>query len=132
MNDTALTGQFTIAILVPIVFQWIKIRKWFPWITVETQKLNRVVGVAVAFAASIGVVVGFDRTAGVLTVTGLTLAGLSHGVWRFVQQWAFQQASYKLIIAPPMPGAMQAGAEKHPPVLAVEPDPSTDKQGNPK
>ena len=132
MNDTALTGQATIAILVPIVFQWIKTRKWFPWITTETQKLNRIVGIAVAFCASIGVVVGFDRTAGVLTITGLTAAGLMHGGVRFIQQWAFQQASYKLIVAPPMPGALQAGAEKHPPVLVLAPDPSTNKQGDPK
>jgi hypothetical protein len=121
MLDTALTEQTTIAVITTYVFQWLKKSRWFPFLTVETQKFNRVLGVAVAFAASIGVVATFDHTAGVLTITGLTVAGLLHGGARFVQQWAFQQAAYKTLVAPPMPGALQQGAEEHPPVLAIEP-----------
>jgi hypothetical protein len=120
MLDTALTEQLTIAAITTYAFQILKKSKWFPWLTVESQKLNYVVGVLVAFGASIGVVATFDHTAGVLTVTGLTVAGVGHGLARFVQQWVFQQVAYKNLIAPPMPGQLQAGAEKHPPVLALQ------------
>jgi hypothetical protein len=127
MLDTALTEQITIAVITTYVFQLIKKSRWFPWITVETQTVNRTIGVVVAFGASIGVVATFDHTAGVLTITGLTIAGIGHGVARFIQQWALQQIAYKNLIAPPMPGALQAGAEKHPPVLAIEPEPIAPK-----
>lgn len=123
MLDTALTEQATIAVITTYVFQWIKKSSWFPWLTMNSQKLNRILGVVVAFAASIGVVATFDHTAGVLTVTGLTMAGLGHGVARFIQQWVMQQTAYKVVIAPPMPGALQQGAERHPPVLKVEAEP---------
>jgi hypothetical protein len=122
MLDTALTEQATIAVITTYALQWLKTRKWFPWITTETQRLNRILGFVVAFAASIGVVATFDHTAGVLTITGLTLAGLGHGLARFIQQWCMQQVAYKNLIAPPLPGALQAGAEKQPPVLAITPE----------
>lgn len=127
MLDTALTEQVTLAVITTYAIQLVKKSKWFPWLTVETQKANRIVGVIVAFGASIGVVATFDHTAGVLTITGLTLAGLGHGLARFVQQWVFQQVAYKTVVAPPMPGALQAGAEKHPPVLKIEPEPIAPK-----
>lgn len=123
MLDTALTEQVTLAVITTYLFQWFKKSKWFPWLTVETQKVNRIAGFVIAFGASIGVVATFDHTAGVLTITGLTLQGLGHGMARFIQQWVFQQVAYKNLIAPPMPGALQAGAEKHPTVLKLEPEP---------
>jgi hypothetical protein len=128
MLDTALTEQITLAVIATYALQIIKKSKWFPWLTVESQKLNYIVGVVVAFGASVGVVATFDHTAGVLTITGLTWAGLGHGAARFIQQWVFQQVAYKNLIAPPMPGAMQAGAEKQPPVLALEPEPKAPKE----
>jgi CTP-dependent riboflavin kinase len=61
------------------------------------------------------VIATFDHTTGVLTITGLTISGIGHGLARFVQQWVFQQAAYKNLIAPPLPGAMQAAAAKKDP-----------------
>ena len=121
MLDTALSEQIPIAVISTLVLQWLKKSRWFPWLTVESQKLNRIAGVVIAFAASIGVVATFDHTAGVLTITGLTLAGLGHGIARFIQQWSYQQAAYRTVVAPPLPGALQQGAEEKPPVLAIKP-----------
>ena len=120
MQDTALGNQFALALISTYALQWLKQSKLFPWLTVETQTLNRLVGAAIAFLSSVGILVSFDHVAGVLTVSGLTVANLLHAGARFLQQWAFQQAAYKGLVAPPMPGAMQAGAEKHPPVITVE------------
>ena len=120
MQDTALGNQFALALISTYALQWLKQSKLFPWMTVETQTLNRLVGAAIAFLSSVGILVSFDHVAGVLTVSGLTVANLLHAGARFLQQWAFQQAAYKGLVAPPMPGAMQAGAEKHPPVITVE------------
>lgn len=128
MVDAVLTDQATIAVYTTLVFQLLKKSSWFPWLTLESQKLNRIIGIAAAFFAAIGVSATFDRTAGALTVTGLTVIGLFHGTVRFAQQWMMQQVAYKLVVAPPMPGALQAGAEKHPPVLKIEPEPVAAKE----
>jgi hypothetical protein len=127
VQDTALSDQIPLALISTYALQWLKASKFFPWLTMETQTLNRIVGIAIAFLTSVGVLVSFDHVAGVLTVTGLTLANLGHAVIRFGQQWTFQQASYRLVVAPAMPGAMQAGAAEHPPVLAIEPEPVKEK-----
>ncbi len=123
MQDTALGNQFALALISTYALQWLKQSKLFPWLTVETQTLNRLVGAAIAFLSSVGILVSFDHVAGVLTVSGLTVANLLHAGARFLQQWAFQQAAYKGLVAPPMPGAMQAGAAEHPPVIVIEPEP---------
>ena len=120
MQDTALGDQFALALISTYALQWLKQSKFFPWLTVETQTLNRLVGAAIAFLSSVVILVSFDHVAGVLTVSGLTVANLLHAGARFLQQWAFQQAAYKGLVAPPMPGAMQAGAEKHLPIITVE------------
>lgn len=125
MVDTAISNQIPLALVSTWAIQWIKKSNWFPWLTVETQKLNYVVGGVVAFLSTVGILCNFDHAAGVLTITGLTAANLTHVAARFFQQWAYQQASYKLVVAPPMPGAMQAGAEEHPPVIALEAEKTT-------
>jgi len=122
--DSALTGQLVLAAVSSWAIQKIKSSKWFPWITMESQKLNRWVGGLVAFAASAGIVVSFDTTGGVLTISGLTLVALRHFAWRFGSQWVLQQVSYRLLVAPPMPGALQAGAKEIPPVLKLNEPPA--------
>lgn len=124
MNDIALSEQIPLAVISTYALQWLKQTRFFPWLTVESQTFNRIAGVVIAFFGSVGVLTSFDHTAGVLTISGLTLANLTHASARFIQQWAMQQASYKMIVAPPMPGAMQAGAEEHPPVIAITPEPA--------
>jgi hypothetical protein len=104
MNDTTLSVQFTIALISTYALQWLKETKFFPWLTTETQALNRAVSLVIAFLASAGILVGFDHTAGVLTISGLTAANLLHAASRFVQQWAMQQAAYKGLVMPPRPG----------------------------
>ena len=121
MNDTALNDQIPLALLSTWAFQFLKRSKWFPWLSVESQKVNYAVGALIAFLSTVGILCNFDHAAGVLTISGLTTANLMHVAVRFFQQYAYQQASYKLVVAPPMPGALQAGAEEHPPVLEIAP-----------
>lgn len=50
---------------------------------------------------------------GTLSISGLTGANLEHALTRIVQQWTFQQAAYRSVIAPPLPGAIQESTTKH-------------------
>jgi hypothetical protein len=121
MTDTALSDQIPLALLSTYALQFVKNSRWFPWLTVESQKLNRIAGVVIAFATSLGILMNFDHAAGILTISGLTGANLLHAGARFIQQYAFQQVAYKTVVAPPLPGALQAGAAEKPPVLKIEP-----------
>jgi len=128
MNETALSAQITVAVVSTYALQLLKQSRFFPWLTVESQTLNRIAGSVIAFLTSVGILVTFNHAAGILTISGLTVANLLHAGSHFVEQWAMQQVAYKGIVAPPMPGAMQAAAAEHPPVLAIEPQPITSKE----
>ena len=121
MQDPALSAQITVAVVSTYALQLLKQSRLFPWLTVETQTLNRIAGSVIALLTSVGILVTFSS--GTLMITGLTPINLLHAAAHFIQQWVMQQVAYKTVVAPPMPGAMQAGASEHPPVLAIEPEP---------
>jgi hypothetical protein len=104
--SSTLSSQATVAVVVSFAIQWLKKSPWFPWLTVETQKLNRWVAVVVAAATGFGIYATW--TNGALTITGLTPANLWHAATHVVEQWTFQHAAYRTLIAPPLPGAVQA------------------------
>lgn len=125
MQDPALSAQITVAVVSTYALQLLKQSKFFPWLTVETQTLNRIAGSIIALLTSVGILVTFS--AGTLMITGLTPINLAHAAAHFIQQWVMQQVAYKTVVAPPMPGAMQAGAAEHPPVLSIEAEPAKEK-----
>lgn len=98
--------QATVAVLVSFAIQRLKASKYFPWLTGETEKLNRLVALVVAFLSGFGIFVVWDHH-GTLTISGLTGANLFHAVMHGIQQWTFQQTAYRTVIAPPLPGALQ-------------------------
>jgi len=105
-----LGAQASIAILVSFGLQALKKSKAFPWITTETQTVNRWVSIAAAFCTGVGIFASWDH--GTLTVSGLTGANLIHALTRGVEQWAFQTTAYRAVIAPPQPGIVQSMIEK--------------------
>jgi hypothetical protein len=107
---TELGSQATLAVLVSFALQWLKNSKYFPWITVETQQLNRLLSVLIAFVSGFGIYATWGQ--GTLSISGLTAANLFHAGTHAVQQLAFQHAAYRVLIAPPMPGAMQPAPPK--------------------
>jgi hypothetical protein len=98
--------QATVAVLVSFAIQRLKASKYFPWLSGETEKLNRFVSIAIAALSGFGIFIVWDHQ-GILTISGLTAANLFHAATHGIQQWAFQQTAYRTVIAPPMPGALQ-------------------------
>lgn len=92
--------NFVIGIVVVYLMEMVKRLRVVPWITQETRRLNRVLALVVAAAAAIGIHFSFDASAGVLTVSGLTLQGVLHGLYEFAKQAAMQQFAYDVAIEP--------------------------------
>lgn len=101
-------SQVTLALAVSFVLQWLKKQTWFPWLSFETEKVNRLVSVFISIVAGFGVYFVFDHATGVLTISGLTLANLMHALSHAGEQFMLQHAAYRTVIAPPLPGITQA------------------------
>lgn len=97
--DTELIGsQFALAWATSHFMEWLKYQKWFPLIQAEAKVLNRLVAIGASFLVAIGLHWSFEAQAGVLTITGLTAANISHGVMAWIQQYSIQQLSYRFIV----------------------------------
>ena len=88
-------SQVVVAWLVTQVVQWLKRASGLPWITAKTDTLNKLVGVVLAFFASLGIMFTFDPEAGTLIVSGLTVGTIVTGIWTWVQQVVLQQIIYR-------------------------------------
>lgn len=121
MDSTSLEKHISLAVALPYILQWLKGQRWFPLLSYTSDNLNRWMTALVAVAMGFGIGINFNQAAGVLTVTGLTLAGLSAGVQHALVQWAMQHGAYKTLIAPPMPGAVQATKRSAPDAVVIEP-----------
>lgn len=99
MVDTVLSQQIPLAVISTYLIEWLKTTKYFPFLSKETEKLNRYAGVIIAALSSVGILVTFDHTAGILTISGLTAINLLHVAGRFIQQWTLQQVAYKTVVS---------------------------------
>jgi cytochrome c biogenesis protein CcdA len=94
MTMPELQSSAIIAVGTSEAIQWAKGSSWFPWLTTETQKVNRIVSLTVAFLAGLGMSFHWDPQAGTLVISGLAWSALAHGA----QQWVAQQAWYRLAV----------------------------------
>lgn len=65
------------------------------WYQTAKSAVNRLLGVLLSGMAAVGIHCDFDSEAGVLTITGLTVAGIAKMLWLWVQQYIVQQSAWK-------------------------------------
>jgi hypothetical protein len=94
MGISELQSSAIIAVGTSELIQWAKASPWCGFLTMETQKLNRIVSLVVAFLAGLGMSFHFDPDAHTLLISGLAWSSLTHGA----QQWVAQQAWYRLAV----------------------------------
>jgi hypothetical protein len=121
MDASSLETQATLAVGVSYLLQWLKGRPWFPLLNYNSESMNRWITGFAALLTSIGIQVSFNAGAGVLTITGLTAAGIGAGLQHVGFQWALQHSVYKMMIAPALPGAVQATERAKPDAKIIEP-----------
>lgn len=98
MNANELTGSAITAYLVAEVLQLLKESSWFPWLTAETAKANRIAGIVIAAVSAVGVHMTFSPDSGTLVVSGLTASGILTMGGDWLKQWAMQQFAFRSAI----------------------------------
>lgn len=102
METELISSQVAVAYATSSLMEWLKHKPWFPLMQVQAASLNRAVAMIVAFFAAIGVHLVSDWTASdgtlVITITGLTLANVGHGILAWIQQYALQQGIWKVLV----------------------------------
>ncbi len=92
------------AVVTSIFLQWMKKSQLWCFSFIGTdkrfEKANLWFSIFVAFITSIGIGYKYDAAAGTLLITGLTVAGIEHGVWHWFVQWVGQHVSYKTFVVP--------------------------------
>jgi hypothetical protein len=100
-NIIALLEQAPFGVAVVHLLQWLKATERFPWITADTDKLNRRISFAVAFLMSLGFMValqGSAQTGGTLTITLPPIGALWSAVGRALAQSGLQQVYYHVAV----------------------------------
>ena len=75
--------------------QLLKKAEWFPWINSQTDRANRLIAVALAGLAALGISFTFDAGTGVMTVAGLKLETILGGGWAWLKSYATQEFIYR-------------------------------------
>lgn len=96
-----LSNQVIFNAIIVAALQWLKNSKWFPWLSKETGNINRIIAVILSGAAAIGVHTNFDHATGVLTITGLTFATISTGLYEWLRSFVIQQLVFKATVQQP-------------------------------
>ena len=120
MMSVPVTSQVGMSVLVVHLIEWMKSKKWCPWITEQSATINRAVAFVAAFLTSAGfaaVLVGDAHSGGQITITfpALSLGAVGAILSRMMFQGGVQQLYYKLGVKqapePPAP-AKPAEASK--------------------
>jgi len=82
--------QITMGTLFAGVLAYLKAKAWIPWFNKHSATINHVFLLASSAGTAIGVHLVWDSAAGSLTITGLSLVTIAHGVWEWAKQWALQ------------------------------------------
>ena len=90
------------ALISSVFLQYLKKAKWFGLMGIEPakEKINLLISILVAGAVSLGISYKFDSDTGILVISGLTMAGISHQIWHWLLQWTAQHVSYKAFVVP--------------------------------
>lgn len=87
--------QLGLAALVAFVIQWAKNSSWFPWLTTETDKVNRAVAVLLSGLASFGIHATWNGTNHSLLIEGLGLSTILPALWHWFVQFLYTHGIYK-------------------------------------
>lgn len=74
---------------------------WLNWINHNTAWVNRIVATVGAIATASGVSYTYDHTLGIITITGLTAAGMGTALWHVAQNYLMQHGWYKAVFETP-------------------------------
>ena len=96
-----LTHQSGAAVVTVLLMDYLKQAKWFPWMSCNTEKLNRVVSVAMAVGTTLGFSVvsheGTIFTGGQVTISYPALRTLVETTIHILTQFGLQELGHKMM-----------------------------------
>lgn len=106
MDPSLFVSSGAMAVIASFLLQELKKASWFPWLTVETARLNLAASALIALASSVGIHYSWHGAEnGTLLITGLTWVNLKAMLAHAGGQFAAQYGSYRLFV---VPGELQA------------------------
>lgn len=94
MND--LSTQLGVAAIIGIVIQAAKKSPYFPLISVETEKLNRLAVILASGLGTLGIAVHCDWSIHSCTANGLDWHTVAPGLWHWFTQAFYAHFGYKI------------------------------------
>jgi hypothetical protein len=88
---------FGFAAAAAYVLAWANRSKYFPWVTMETHRLNLILQLVLSFLATLGISFTWDPVAHTLLIAGLSIKVISAGFAHWFQQFALQHGFTNLI-----------------------------------
>jgi hypothetical protein len=109
-----LSAQVVISAVVVYLLQLAKKSRLIPWLTMETGRLNRVVAVIASLLSAVGIHFTYNRSQGVLVISGLTLVGIATFAWRWLVSFVSQQLIFQTAVQKPAvtPEQISAGIQQ--------------------
>ena len=102
MHPDVMSEQVSLAVVVSYLIERAKHSNWrlFSWMSTKTDRVNRMLAVLGALAATAGLHFAFEMQEGVLTVSGLTGGNLQHFGWEAFKAFVFQETAYRAALKP--------------------------------
>lgn len=101
IEDTVIGNQIGISVLVVHALELLKKTSWFPWIHDNSDRINRVVAIIVAFLTSVGfqfALKGDWQSGGTLIITIPSLGAVLSTIVHASMQAGVQEAYYKSVV----------------------------------
>lgn len=92
---TQLSTNVAVAAVITFFIQQLKQSRFFPWITAETVKINRVVAIILSGLATLGVHFVCSKTDHSCTVTWVDWTTVAVGLWHWLVQFVVTHGWYK-------------------------------------
>lgn len=98
--NSDISTQIAAAAALSFVINLLKSSKSLPWISKESERLNRLVALLGSGLVSLGLHAHFDHQAGTLLITGISLQAIALGLWHWLTQFACTHGWYKATSRP--------------------------------
>lgn len=82
------------------LLQLLKQSPWFPWITTESEKLNRTLAIVGSGLATLGIHIACSQTDHACTLTWASGMAVLSGLWHWAVQFAVTHGWYKAVNKP--------------------------------
>lgn len=97
MHEDIFSNQLVIAAVSSWLMEKLKDSKYFPLITTETERLNKLFAATVAALATAGILVttNWDGSTFTFSIANLTLPTVGAFLWHWVGQYVYMKFAYK-------------------------------------